>query len=269
MTGDELLYDPDPDTVVPPPLVLQIGARHGLATEKLRDALDLGCGTGHNLAALREALPGRIVGVDVSPRATALAQARAPNAEVRTADLTALNPADLGQFDVLYCAGVLYVVPPATRRHTLSLIRDCLRPGGLALLTYYSGAMHRLRAALHAWIRAEAPENLSAQAAIAYARDRLAKLARERIPAPYDAWFGGACADSARLPDEALWHEVFNPHFCALDTASLGAPPLRYLDDARGLPISFGSIPSARVLSSALSEAPQGSYCFSIFTRDA
>jgi SAM-dependent methyltransferase len=55
---------------------------------QVRTILDVGCGSGDNLAALSQAIPAlRLTGVDVSPEALALAAQRVPRAELRRLDV--------------------------------------------------------------------------------------------------------------------------------------------------------------------------------------
>jgi SAM-dependent methyltransferase len=267
-SDDEFPYDPLERSVVSPAEVFATAARFGVASDSYRDALDLGCGTGRNLVALRAALAGRVVGVDLSASACDLARSRAPNAEVICADLLNLNARDLGQFDVIYCLGVLYVVPHAVREHVLGLIRECLRPGGVALLAYYSGGWHAMRTGLHRWVR-DKTAGLSPREAVTHARVLLKSLAAQadNLPAPLDHCLREVILILEGRDDVVFWNEVFNPHFCTLDTAQLGAAPLSFLDHTKPSLFSFGAAPEERALSASICEALGGGYNYGVFTR--
>jgi len=63
-----------------------------IAKLKVRTVLDVGCGSGDNLAALKRAMPHlELSGVDVSPEALALAAKRVPGANLRELDIQREN----------------------------------------------------------------------------------------------------------------------------------------------------------------------------------
>jgi SAM-dependent methyltransferase len=93
--------------------------------------LDVGCGTGHQLAELR-ARGFAAAGVDGSERMLAEARARNPGAELRRADVEALPFPDAA-FDVALCVEVLRYLPDPAR--CLAELARVLRPGGIALAT--------------------------------------------------------------------------------------------------------------------------------------
>lgn len=93
--------------------------------------LDVGCGTGHHLAQLRQQ-GFDVAGVDGSQEMIALAQANNPGVVIRQGDVEAL-PFPSGGFDVVVCVEVLRYLPG---------LSDCLREmarvlkrGGVCLAT--------------------------------------------------------------------------------------------------------------------------------------
>ena len=122
--------------------ILGIARLYG-AGGNVRDVLDLGCGGGGTLLQIADDVPGRLVGVDLSPQSCELARAQlAPHgdrARIICGDLLSLEPEDLGQFDMIYLVGVLYILPPSEHQALLVLAARCLRPGGLLIVSYYSG----------------------------------------------------------------------------------------------------------------------------------
>ena len=95
-----------------------------------RRVLDLGCATGTTGAALKARQPVEVVGVE---READYAREAAQRLDrVVTADVEALDPADLGRFDCLLAADVLeHLVDPwgALRRYA-----QLLEPGGTAIV---------------------------------------------------------------------------------------------------------------------------------------
>ena len=92
-------------------------------------ALELGCGTGTNLAAL--AALGRLTGIDASTEMLAIAREKAPGARLVEADMTAF---ELGErFDVAFCVfDTLNHVPTfAGWRELFACVHRHLAPGGL------------------------------------------------------------------------------------------------------------------------------------------
>lgn len=93
--------------------------------------LDVGCGTGHHLAALR--LRGfEVAGVDGSPDMVVHARANNPGAPIERADVEAI-PFPSGSFDLVLCVEVLRYLP--TLDPCLAEIARVLRPGGVCLAT--------------------------------------------------------------------------------------------------------------------------------------
>lgn len=73
--------------------------------------LELGCGTGHNLALLQRELPGRfrLYGSDYSPQMLELAAKEVPSADFFVSDI--FDPdLDLSPYDVVCAAGLIEVV---------------------------------------------------------------------------------------------------------------------------------------------------------------
>jgi SAM-dependent methyltransferase len=113
--------------------------------------LDLGCGAGRFLAALREA-GAEPVGVEIAQAAVERARANVPGADVRLLEPDGSLPLGHGEVDVVWCSEVLEHV--ADTAHALLEARRVLRPGGRLLVTVpYHG---RAQAALIALVRFEA-----------------------------------------------------------------------------------------------------------------
>lgn len=104
--------------------------------------VDLGCGSGALLSRIGRAFPDAIlVGIDMEPRALALARHRLPSAEFMQGDLDADAGAVLARgADAVVCSEVLEHL--ATPERALCLAREILRPGGRVVVTVPAGAMN-------------------------------------------------------------------------------------------------------------------------------
>ncbi|WP_016700636.1 class I SAM-dependent methyltransferase [Actinoalloteichus spitiensis] len=94
--------------------------------------LDVGCGTGDHVAALRNR-GAHVVGLDSSPEMVGRARRKYPDLRFVTGDLLAVGPADLAPFpaagaDAILSNATLHWIPEASRA-ARALFR-LLRPGG-------------------------------------------------------------------------------------------------------------------------------------------
>jgi SAM-dependent methyltransferase len=113
--------------------------------------LDLGCGAGRFVAALRDA-GADPVGVEIAAAALERARAVAPGADLRLLEPDGSLPLEHGAVDLVWCSEVLEHV--ADGAHLLQEARRVLRPGGRILVTVpYHG---RVKAAAIALLRFDA-----------------------------------------------------------------------------------------------------------------
>jgi SAM-dependent methyltransferase len=96
-----------------------------------RRLLDVGCGTGHHMASLRER-GFEVAGVDGSVEMIAHARANNPGAQIKVADVDSLPFPD-SSFDFVLCIEVLRYLPDFTR--CVNEIARVLKPGGVCLVT--------------------------------------------------------------------------------------------------------------------------------------
>src|SRR5215210_4945580 len=94
--------------------------------------LDLGCGAGRFVAALRE-IGADAVGVEVAEAALERARRVAPGADLRLLEPDGSLPLEHGSVDLVWCSEVLEHVPDAS--HLLLEARRVLRSGGRLLAT--------------------------------------------------------------------------------------------------------------------------------------
>lgn len=93
--------------------------------------LDVGCGTGHHMAALRQR-GFEVAGVDGSDQMLEQARHNNPGAEIRLADVEEL-PFPSGSFDYIVCIEVLRYLPDYSR--CVQEMARVLKPGGVCLTT--------------------------------------------------------------------------------------------------------------------------------------
>ncbi len=98
------------------------------------DVLDVGCGTGIQLAGYQRA-GCRVSGIDASPAMLAVARRRlGDKASLQLGDAIRLPYPDQA-FDLVLASTVLHEMSPGARAAALGEIRRVLRPGGRVLLT--------------------------------------------------------------------------------------------------------------------------------------
>ena len=94
--------------------------------------LDLGCGAGRFVAALREA-GADPVGVEIAEAALERARRNAPGADLRLLEPDGSIPLEHASVDLVWCSEVLEHV--ADTEHVLLEVRRVLKPGGRLLVT--------------------------------------------------------------------------------------------------------------------------------------
>src|SRR3954449_8202447 len=135
--------------------------------------LDLGCGAGRFVAALRDA-GADPVGVEVAEAALERARAVAPGADLRLLEPDGAIPLGHGSVDLVWCSEVLEHV--ADGAQLLHEARRVLRPGGRRLLTVpFHG---RVKAAAIALSRFDAHFDPQGQHLRFFTRGSLAALLR-------------------------------------------------------------------------------------------
>jgi ubiquinone/menaquinone biosynthesis C-methylase UbiE len=119
-------------------------------------ALDAGCGGGHLTRVLAERYDD-VLGVDLSARMVELARQRTTSTAIRyrQADLTTLDPADVGRHDLVFTAYTLHHVPDLGA--ALRLLASLTKPGGQLLVVDIVGRREHLPAN---WYRRQALRTL-------------------------------------------------------------------------------------------------------------
>jgi ubiquinone/menaquinone biosynthesis C-methylase UbiE len=110
--------------------------RHAVGDRREASLLEVGCGNGYLLQALRERFPAlRLVGVDFSPDMLEVARRRGvERCELRREDVRSLGIGD-GEFDVVVSERCLInLLDPGDQMAALREVHRVLAPGGTAVL---------------------------------------------------------------------------------------------------------------------------------------
>ena len=271
---DAVPYDPSSQAFLDPEFLFGIGALYGCAAKSREnsDVLDLGCGGGVLLERVAARTRGRVVGVDISPAACERARARlGRRARIICDDALDVSARDLGQFDIIYNLGVLFIVPPTVRARLLEIIGACLRPQGVAVVSYYAGQFARMSEQVNAALRASTDPQDPPPVRIAAARARLAALTND-FPEGGDErrWMMFALEHAKAADDVIFFHEALNHEFHALETPqingelkTLGASFLTYVDR----PFLTGRNSERRTAAAAEFDRHSGGYRYAVFGR--
>ena len=276
---DQVPYDPPASPGLDPAHVFALAARYGFGRDHTAiDILDLGCGTGAQLERCATLTTGRLVGTDLSKTACARAAARTERFKDRChvicADAMTLPAGELGAFDLVYHVGVLYVTPPEVQRRMLALIADTLKPGGLAVISYYAGTIPLLMAGLHRTLRGSVDPALPPDAQIRAARAQIQSIAAIIAKGNGDQrMMQGVLQQVHNTPDVIFFHEMLNQSFGALSTAELEAAlapkGVHFLNWMQPAPFEANATPQARAATADAYALAGGGYFYGVFGKDA
>ncbi len=275
---DRVPYDPTPVEALDAGRVLGLAALYGAGPANASyDVLDLGCGTGVQLARVAaQNGGGRVVGVDLSQSACALATERCAGfgarARVICSDFLDLDAEDLGQFDLIYHVGVLYITPPRIQRRLLDLIARSLKPGGVAVISYYYGLhalmIEGLRDTLHLAVDRTASPDAQVQSARGLLRNMggmLVQFAGEQHP------MLSVLQNADARSDSIFYHEILGTHFEALSTAALehqlGGLGVHFLNGLAPGPSGRQATARERALVADTFDYAGGGYRYSVFAK--
>ena len=272
---DAMPYAPQAEPMLDLERVFGLAAIHGAAPIADPEVLDIGCGVGVQLERVAARTGGRLVGSDISPSACATARdrlaAHCARATILQSDVLDLDPAALGTFDVIYAVGIIYVTPPAVRERIFELIGACLKPGGVAVLSYYSGAMGALRPQLNRMVATAVDRAQPPRAQAAQARGFLRNLAGQFSPQD-----NGLPAQTARMiaayPDDAtLFHETLCEQISVLSTgeveAALAARGLRFMSYLHPMPYAGLPTSAERARGADLFDFMYGGYRYAAYLK--
>src|SRR5258706_2988573 len=176
--------------------------------------LELGCAAGGNLIPMALADPeARFVGIDLSARQIADAQATARELNLGNVDFRPLSildvPDDFGQFDYILCHGVYSWVPPDVQDKILQICAKHLAPQGVAYISYNCYPGWHARGAIREmlWYHTEQYDDPNVR--VRAARGLLAFLAKAAPSAggAYSSLIRHELALLMMTPDTYLLHE--------------------------------------------------------------
>jgi len=273
---DVVPYDPPIITGIDPENIFTAVTQCGITPRtKDFDVLDLGCGTGVQMERLAGMTAGRVVGIDLSQTATARAAERCARfgerCDVRCADFLDLTPEGLQQFDLIYCVGVLYVTPPTVQSHLLRLIAACLKPNGLAVISYYNGTAPLLLLGLRQTLRGLMDETAPRDVQIRQARAHIQTMAELFQRHDPRSPMVGLLQQTSGRSDAVLYHEMLGGTFEVMATSALegvlGKQGVHFLNWM--VPGPFGHIadPRDRALTADAFDFAGGGYHYAVFSK--
>ena len=233
------------------------------------EVLDLGCGGGSQILRAGAQGTGRLVGVDISRAACDEAIARCaslgPRCRILCTDLFDLDEAIIGQFDLIYLVGTFYVVPPAVQRRLLEVLSACLKPGGVALISYYSPDIWRHFDALRQRIQSVSDRCALPAARVEAARDVVRRIAetpgRGGIS---DQVLGHALSCEEPTFFHEMLGEILAPVTAAGLESALTPSGIHFLNWM--MPGPFAHIPDAGARAAAADRMP-GGYHYAVFAK--
>ena len=223
------------------------GALLGMTPAPVADCrvLELGCGAGANLIPMAHQWPeSHFVGIDLSAAAIAQAQANVAALDISNIDLRQLDimdvGADFGQFDYIIAHGVFSWVPPAVRRHMMTIFKQNLAPQGIVYVSYNAQPISFLRDLARGMMTFHVRGTEDAQERIQQSRVMMNFAAQASDPTTV---YGVVLRDQLnrveRMSDEVLYHDDLNPfstpfYLHEVD-AQARAAGLQYLGEATQL----------------------------------
>ena len=207
-----------------PYLLFGIGGTYGaFPLRRDIDVLDLGCGSGGQLLRVGGQTTGRLVGIDISRVACNDAKRQCAafgnRCAIHCSDLFDLDPASLGQFDLIYLLGVYLVVPPAVQRRLIDVLSACLKPGGIAVISYYAGGVWRLMDSMRQAVQAAVDRRTPSSEQLKAARRCVQDLAQaSKNPA-----LTSLVEHSLKGDEATFFHEMMGPVLAEVRAADLEA----------------------------------------------
>lgn len=216
--------------------------------------LELGCGDGGNLIPMALSLPGsECVGLDLAPSAiqrgmAAASEVGVENVSLSQADIATVG-ADAGDFDYVIAHGVYSWVPPAVRQALLRVIRERLRPNGIAFVSYNALPGDHIRGVVRQMMRMHTAGIADPRLKLQQARALLQLLAK----APGDAGdvyrplLQSEVGRAMQSSDELLFHDdladISQPFFFSEFMAAAQAAGLQFAAEANFHSMSLSALP--------------------------
>ena len=244
---DEVPYLTRPRIETHPDRLAAVGTLFGMTPAKVASCrvLEIGCGDGSNLVPLAYYLPGSFaVGVDLAPGPIAAAQQMAndlqlSNIRLVPADCRDMGP-EIGEFDYIIAHGLYSWVPPEVRDALLRVCRQCLRPNGIAFVSYNLYPGRHMRQMLREMMLYQIRDVRSPIRRIEQARSFLHTIAEGRnTPLAWRELLQKEIAVLLEKDPGSFWHDdlapVNDPVYLHQFVDHAAAHGLQYLGDAGGL----------------------------------
>jgi len=215
--------------------------------------LELGCGDGGNLIPMAVSLPGsEFVGIDLArsaiERGIAAASAiGASNVSLHQADIAGIG--DMGEFDYVIAHGVYSWVPPEVRAALLRVIREHMRPAGLAFVSYNAMPGDHIRGVVRQMMRMHTAGIEDPRKKLEQARALLQML--EQAPGDagdvYRPLLRSEVGRALQSSDELLFHDdladISQPFFFSEFMAAAQAAGLQFASEAVFHSMNLSTLP--------------------------
>lgn len=218
---DEIPYLTQARRRAHPDLLNVLATLFGLAPQPVERCrvLELGCGTGANIAAIAYALPGsECVGLDLSARQIAIGselvrEAGVANLKLEVGNLRDVGPA-LGRFDYIIAHGFLSWLPPDLQPRLFDIFKAHLAPGGIVYVGYNTLPGWHLRGVVRDMMLFHTQQISGAQARLDQARALINTMADSVVDADsaYAALLRAERDNVAKLSDSHLAHDLLAPY---------------------------------------------------------
>lgn len=216
--------------------------------------LELGCGDGGNVLPMALSMPGSsFVGIDLSPAAVerarhAAAETGIGNASFLQGDIRALPP-ELTEFDYVIAHGVYSWVPPEVRAALLRAVRERMRPGGVAFVSYNALPGDHIRGVVRGMMKMHTAHITDPRKRLEQARALLALLAR--VPGEagdvYRPLLQSEVGRAMQSSDELLYHDdladISQPFYFSEFMGAAAAEGLQFLCEADFSSMSVETLP--------------------------
>ena len=218
---DLLRYRTQPHAAAHPDRLAAIAAMHGVRSPGggAPQVLEIGCGDGGHLLPMADAMAdGRFVGIDLSARAIAAANAQAAAAGIRNARFVVADvneiPSDLGQFDFVIAHGVYSWLPDAARDALLAVLARHLAPEGIGFVSYATFPGGHLRQMVRSVLQLHAGWLPGPADQVRESRALLELLTREQDREdPGNVALRAELRETAARTDQAIAHDDLSPDY--------------------------------------------------------
>jgi methyltransferase-like protein/2-polyprenyl-3-methyl-5-hydroxy-6-metoxy-1,4-benzoquinol methylase len=211
------------------------------AVERCR-VLELGCAGGSNLVPMAEGLPSAsFLGIDLSQRQISEGQAWIKELGLDNVELRHQSILDFDtggeKFDYIVCHGVYSWVPPEVQDRLLHICQQCLRPDGVAYVSWNTLPGWHMRGMIRDMMLYHGRRFAEPRQQLIHARALLGFLASSTRTEenPYSQFLRSELEQLRQQPDGYLYHDHLEDHnhpvYLHQFVKHAGRHKLRYLAD--------------------------------------